>query len=341
MNESLQKALYNYIQDPLNDVYNFDIGFEYHKIGQKAAALSYFLRTAEISHNPHLAYEAFLLNAQNFRQQGKRDGSTLNQLLHAIALVPSRPEAYFQLSRHYEETKKWHESFTIAEMGLKMANLNPPPFRTTNAIDYPGKYGLMFQKAVAAWWIDRPNYSRQLLRGLLNDYVMEDKYVNTCRHNLEKIKYLPQDGNIYVNPAWNLGVDISIYKNICISNDDILFNTDVFDWIQPHIDKGVIGMWTGNYYGENVDKPYEIQPIGGRPWGWGCLIFIQKDNWVRIDERLKIACGDDWLIHHVKGGGYQINNMDLGHDEISITTRRGEFFGIQQEDIQLWSQYLH
>lgn len=155
-------------------------------------------------------------------------------------------------------------------------------------------------------------------------------------HNLEKVKYLPQDGNIFVNPAWNLGVNISIYKNICVSNDDVVFNTDIMSWILPHIHKGVIGMWTGNYYGENVQSPYELHPINGRPWGWGCLFFIHKDNWVEIDERLKIACGDDWLIHHVKGGGYQINNMDLGHDEISITTRRGEFFGQQQEDIKLW-----
>lgn len=160
-------------------------------------------------------------------------------------------------------------------------------------------------------------------------------------HDLEKVKYLPQERNIFVNPAWNLGVKESIYKNICISNDDILFNTDIMSWIKQHIDKGVFGMWTGNYYGERVDEPYEIHPIEGRPWGWGCLIFIQKENWVNIDERMKIACGDDWLIHHTKGGGYQINNMDLGHDEISITTRRGEFFGIQQQDIQLWSQYLH
>lgn len=157
--------------------------------------------------------------------------------------------------------------------------------------------------------------------------------------NLNKVKYLPQKENIYVNPAWNLGVRESKYKNICISNDDIYFNNNIFSFVQPHIGIGVIGMWTGNYYGENYENHYTINPIEGRPWGWGCLIFIHKDNWVEIDERLKIACGDDWLIRHVKGGGYQINNLDLGHDEISITSRRGEFFGQQQKDIELWSQF--
>lgn len=168
-----------------------------------------------------------------------------------------------------------------------------------------------------------------------NNPSSKPNYIN----NLEKIKYLPQEKNIFVNPAWNLGVKESAYKNICISNDDIFFNTDILSWVLPHINKGIIGMWTGNYYGENAIQPYKIQPILGRPWGWGCLMFIQKDNWVEIDERLKIACGDDWLIHYVKGGGYQINNMDLGHDKISITTKRGEFFEQQQKDIELWSQF--
>jgi hypothetical protein len=165
-----------------------------------------------------------------------------------------------------------------------------------------------------------------------NNTSLKPKYID----DLKKVKYLPQKENIYVNPAWNLGVRESVYTYICICNDDVIFNTDIFEFIRPHITSGVYGMWTGNYYGEGVNLPYEVKPIDYRPWGWGCLFFIYKANWVEIDERLKIACGDDWLIHHSKGGGYQIHNLDLGGDEISVTTRRGEFFGQQQEDIKLW-----
>jgi hypothetical protein len=52
-----------------------------------------------------------------------------------------------------------------------------------------------------------------------------------------------------------------------------------------------------------------------------------------------IACGDDWLLHHLGGG--EILNFDLGSDEISKTSLRSEFLNIQEEDIELWSQYLH
>lgn len=158
--------------------------------------------------------------------------------------------------------------------------------------------------------------------------------------NYEKVKYLPQEKNIYVNPAWNLGVETSINKYICVSNDDVIFDTNIFQYIKPHLNEGIYGMSTGNYYGVGKGQPYEINKLDVRPWGWGCLFFIQKDNWTPIDERLKIACGDDWLIHHTEGGAYEIKNLDLKDDKVSVTTIRGEFFGQQKEDIELWSQYL-
>ena len=156
-----------------------------------------------------------------------------------------------------------------------------------------------------------------------------------------KLRYLPQNRNIYVNPAWNLGIVESKYNNICISNDDVLFDTDVLKFVEPHLSEGIYGMSTGNYYGVDKDKPYEINKLDHRPWGWGCLFFINKDNWIPIDERLKIACGDDWLIHHTKGGAYEIKNLDLQDDKVSTTAIRGEFFGQQKQDIELWSQYSH
>jgi hypothetical protein len=206
--------------------------------------------------------------------------------------------------------------------------------------------GNKFSVIIPTMW-----YSDKIYRNLLNlnncqevgEIVLIDNNTSlkpSYLDSITKLVHLPQEKNLFVNPAWNLGVKTTQYQNLCISNDDIEFNTDIFQWMLNYIDVGVTGMWTGNYYKENGDKPYEREPIVGRPWGWGCLYFIHKDNWVEIDERLKIACGDDFLIRFVKGGGYMIKNMDLDHDDISITSRRGEFFGQQQEDIKLWeSQY--
>jgi hypothetical protein len=168
-----------------------------------------------------------------------------------------------------------------------------------------------------------------------NNTKLKPTYLNT----ITKLKYLPQDSNIFVNPAWNLGVEESKNKYICIANDDIVFNTDIFTFIRSYIHTGIYGMWTGNYYKENIELPYEVEVAIDRNWGWGCLLFLHKDNWVPIDSRLRIACGDDFLIKFVKGGAFKIKNMDIEYKTISVTSTRYEFFNIQQQDIQIWSQY--
>ena len=47
--KKLKKSLYKYINSPLDPIANMELGLEYEKIGQGAAALSFFLRAAEYS----------------------------------------------------------------------------------------------------------------------------------------------------------------------------------------------------------------------------------------------------------------------------------------------------
>lgn len=169
-----------------------------------------------------------------------------------------------------------------------------------------------------------------------NNISLTPKYIS----NYQKIKHLPQKENIYVNPAWNLGVQKAKCQNICISNDDVIFNVNVFNFIKNHINLGVYGMSTNNYYCSDANLNYKVEEIKLRPWGWGCLFFIKKENWVPIHEDLKIACGDDWLIKHTKGGAHQIVNLNLNDDRVSVTSIRNEFSKIQKKDIEIWSQYL-
>ena len=64
------KELLQLINDPYNDMNNFEIGYSYEKIGQTASALSYYLRCAEFTENDHLAYECLLRMALCLSQQG-------------------------------------------------------------------------------------------------------------------------------------------------------------------------------------------------------------------------------------------------------------------------------
>ena len=173
-----------YVMEPTSAKANYELGLWYHEQGQYGGALSFFLRAAELTDDKHLAYDCLLMNALNFRAQGRRNGSQKNQLLHAIALLPRRPEAHFLLSRFYEETKSWHESYAVAEIASKMFNDCAPNPR----LDFPGKFAFTYQKAIAAWWMCKFDESRELFSHLLCNVDMPQEYVNSCRSNLVTIK---------------------------------------------------------------------------------------------------------------------------------------------------------
>ena len=150
------------------------------------------------------------------------------------------------------------------------------------------------------------------------------------RSSLSKVRVLTRGENIFVNPAWNLGVREARNENLCICNDDINFNPDVFLFISLHIDKGVIGLDTSNYYLSH-DVDFTIESIKERCWGWGCCFFIKKSNYKYIPEQMKIACGDDFLIKHIPA--FVIKGLKISWTSISTTSFNKEFLKIQEEDL--------
>ena len=107
-----------------------------------------------------------------------------------------------------------------------------------------------------------------------------------------KIRVINLDGNIGVNPAWNLGVKEAKYSKIAVINDDITFNSKVFKKVTPLLEKdstGIVGLSTGE------EGDYVISPTEKRQDGFGCMFFIDKGNYTDIPNPLKIFFGDDWL----------------------------------------------
>jgi len=124
--------------------------------------------------------------------------------------------------------------------------------------------------------------------------------------------------NIFVNPAWNHGVEQSTTNKICIMNDDIEFDTKLFEKVDPYYEQsfGVIGLCPGE---SDFNQPsITTQEIEIKPWnnehtyGFGCLMFINKDNWVPIPPELKIYFGDNFIFDIALYNGktnYIITNM--------------------------------
>jgi hypothetical protein len=158
-------------------------------------------------------------------------------------------------------------------------------------------------------------------------------YSKNVNKQYTKIKLISNKENMYVNPSWNLGVKESKNTNIAILNDDLNFNSDVFDYIKNHIDKGLIGLCCSAYDPIDRNEPYEIFETEHRTWGWGCMIFLKKENYIEIPSALKIACGDDYLFHYLKCKKYSLKNLRI-HGRISITSLSPEFLEIQQQDLE-------
>jgi len=153
----------------------------------------------------------------------------------------------------------------------------------------------------------------------------------------DKIILLEQEENIFVNPAWNLGVELANYENICISNDDLVWDVNCLPYINENLHLGIIGQDGNNYYGGGK---YSLHKLDKRGWGWGCLLFVHKTKWKPIPSTLKVAYGDDWLLREI--GGWMITGIEIETEPhpwgLSRTASRNEFVKISFEDEREWNK---
>lgn len=188
----LQIALEQYVYDQENALTNFNLAKIYDSLNQGAAAISFYLRASERTSDDNLAYDCQIRISLLFNVQGKRDRTVENTLKNAIAFKPDRPEAYYLYSRFLEHRGDYVTSYTMANLGLSVESDN----QANSFIGYPGKYGLLFQKAVAAWWVGKPKESRVLFREILYNH----------RNELDAVHYESVQRNlIYLGtgPHWN------------------------------------------------------------------------------------------------------------------------------------------
>jgi len=192
--------------EPFNPVLCFIIATEYEAIGQTAAAISFYLRTAEYGYysSPEYVYASLLKSAKCFENQKNRQATVQNLFLKAVAYQPGRPEAWFLLARYSERNKKWQEAYTYAETGLHKLSGNHAPLPV--GVDYPGDFCLTFEKAVCAWWVGRQDESQELFTKL-SKMTLPLEYLTSVRSNLDFMGTSPEvaESNYdkYLNGGFN------------------------------------------------------------------------------------------------------------------------------------------
>jgi hypothetical protein len=126
-----------------------------------------------------------------------------------------------------------------------------------------------------------------IIDNLNSDYTADD----------DDIILVKPSSNIFVNPAWNLGVAISKNDTICLLNDDISINlTALFNNIPT--DYGMIGFDANRNLTQTVNADNDIwdfEETSCRSLGFGCMMVMPKEYYEMIPPELQIYFGDDML----------------------------------------------
>lgn len=187
----------------------------------------------------------------------------------------------------------------------------------------------MFTIVIPTMW--RPDTFEEQLNSLCcSEYVDEIILINNNKDltpdfeilNNRKILHINPSENLIVNPSWNLGVMLSNNNNICLLNDDILFDIDVFKFMSSHKDKHLCGLSMSNNNSE-----FEIKQANERTHGFGCMIFVRKDTYPYIPNNLLMFFGDDYL--------FNINKFNGNKNYYILGCRNNEVWGMTNSNMIL------
>lgn len=150
-----------------------------------------------------------------------------------------------------------------------------------------------------------------------------------------KVVMIDQKENIYVNPAWNLGVKESNEDYICIINDDITMDCEsVFPYVLNAVKKiPCIGIHSSSYNYKGAEILMTVGHDIGR--GWGCCMFLDKRKWVDIPEQIKIWFGDNWIVKTYQDCASIVTSIST---EMSTTSNDKQLSDVIKNDIEEWNK---
>jgi len=137
--------------------------------------------------------------------------------------------------------------------------------------------------------------------------VIDNNPAQSVQLSHPKIDILSKGVNIYVNPAWNLGVKHTSSRFTCLLNDDIKATDELLEYAVSILDNdrdeivGLIGMdWSAN------DNVLPHRKVNERNNHFGAAMFFRTKDYSLIPAQLKVWCGDDYLLLRSQLRGKQI-----------------------------------
>lgn len=180
----LQKLLNDHVLDSKNTKKLFALAQEYDRLGQGAMAVSLYLKTADLEEEDTLLqYRCLLGIAECYHRQKNRRHTVMGILLQAAGLMPERPEAHYLLSKRYEETQEWRQCLVHARIGLMSSATDDI------GVDFPGKFALRFQEALAIWYIAGTQHGKHLFFDMKYKMKLDQEHREKVDRILNSIYY--------------------------------------------------------------------------------------------------------------------------------------------------------
>jgi beta-1,4-mannosyl-glycoprotein beta-1,4-N-acetylglucosaminyltransferase len=180
-----QQLLIEYINDPHNPLTNFNLGYDYERLGQTAAAVSFYLRSAEKTDDTFLQYECFLRLARCFELQKNRNYTVTGLFHRAITIEPTRPEAYFFLAKHHLDTGDHQSAFLYSTIGMSLYKPNDNQFVTK--VNFVDINELLYVRAISGWYVGFYNQSKKLLLELQQGSKLSETYQKDIEKFLQDV----------------------------------------------------------------------------------------------------------------------------------------------------------
>jgi hypothetical protein len=161
----------------------------------------------------------------------------------------------------------------------------------------------------------------------------------------EKLQIHHQGKNIYVNPAWNLGVSIAKEDVVAIINDDVTIPNNLFSALSQVDFKeiGIVGACHPTI--QQVEHPVrfntenaELFAVQERMWGYGIFMAMHKNTYINIPEDMLVWCGDDYLFHQNKALGRQNYVLVCPvQTKMSTTSDDTVFDEVKAKDLEMYN----
>lgn len=274
---NLQQALEAYIFDTENVEKNYELANIYESMNQGASAVLYLMRVAERTEDRDLSYECLLRIGNIFLKQGNRANSVMSMYKQAITLLPHRPEAHFLLARLHERAGKFIDCYMYAEIGL---NISKPAPKLRGNVDYPGYYGLKFEKAVAAWWWGRPEEARKLFQNISSEYLgeLDQIHKDSIENNIRRLGINPKKSHQYYNQSkrFKFIKQFPGLENIYVNHS------------QAYQDMFVLAAWNGKRDGTYL----EIGSAG--PFYGNNTALLEEFGWTGVGIDYQQECVDKY-----------------------------------------------